>query len=293
MSGTIVKANCRVGQVVKPGDALFEIDQLPYRLELTKADAEVQRAESRKSRCVSQLERRRQQPADKLIGQAVIDEAAGELMEAKASLAVANADRELAQLKLDSTVVHSPIAGTVSGSVLDAGNVVAADTTSLATVHALDPVHVVFSVDQDVALKLKNQRRTHGGTSSPVVWVGSSREGRITRSAQLDLVDLRVIGRNQVQCRVLSNHDGVLFPGLAASVRVVAAEPHKALLVPVQSIGGSGNGGGFVYVLNGKNRELREVTSGLYHDGLIEVTTGLTADDWVCADYFANSLSTP
>ena len=119
------------------------------------------------------VRRRKEQQKNQTIGQAAIDEAEGENAEAEASLLAANADRQLAKLKFDSTDVRAPIAGTVSGPILDLGSVVAADTTTLATMVVVDPMQVIFIIDQEVALGLKSQAKAQGGAaSSLMVMVG-------------------------------------------------------------------------------------------------------------------------
>ena len=154
----IVNVDCRLGQIVKMNDPLFRIDPRSYNAELDKAEAEVWRAEARVKRWTSLLARVKEQSKKSIIGEAAVEQAEGELGEAEASLRAAMADRDLARLKLDFTHVRAPIAGTISGSVLDAGSVVSADTTALATIVALDPMLVVFSLDEATAAQSEEPR---------------------------------------------------------------------------------------------------------------------------------------
>ena len=148
VSGIVVNVNCRPGQLVKTNELLFEIDPRSYEAERSKAEAEVRRAEARVKRWTSQLARAKKQSGKGTLSEQELEETEGEFGEAEASLRAAMADRDLARLKMDSTIVRAPIAGTISGSVLDAGSVVTADTTALATIVALNPMYVVFSLDE-------------------------------------------------------------------------------------------------------------------------------------------------
>ena len=200
----------------------------------------------------------------------------------------ATADRDLAKLKLDSTEVRSPIAGVVSDSVLDAGSVVTADTTNLTTIVALDPMYVVFNLDQTTALRLKSEAKKGADpASAPLVTIGLAGEDVSARSAQVKLADLHMNGGGGVvRCRAaISNQDGFLFPGLSASVRVTTSTPHKVFLVPGHAVAWVPGEGTYVYFLNQKNTvERRSIKVGLVYEDLRAVTEGLSAGDWVIAD---------
>ena len=114
--------------------------------------------------------------------------------------------------------------------------------------------------------------------------VGLAGEEGFARAAQINLADLQIQGRQGVQCRAaIPNHEGILFPGLSASVRVPASVPHKALFVPENAVRYLGPRP-HVDVVKEKNTvESRQVDIGLLYDGLRAVTAGLSADDWVIA----------
>jgi multidrug efflux system membrane fusion protein len=211
-----------------------------------------------------------------------------EFAESEAAVESATADRDLAKLKLDSTEVRSPIAGVVSDSVLDAGSVVTADTTNLTTIVALDPMYVVFNLDQTTALRLKSETKKGADpASAPLVTVGLAGEDVSARSAQVNLADLHMNGGGGVvRCRAaISNQDGFLFPLLSATVRVTTSTPHKVFLVPGHAVAWVPGEGPHVYFLNQRNTvERRRITVGLVYDDLRAVTEGLSAGDWVIAD---------
>ena len=195
------------------------------------------------------------------------------------------ADRDLAKLKWDSTEVRAPIAGTISGSLLDAGSVVTADTTTLTTIVAFDPMYVVFNLDESIVLLLKGAGKKQADHASiALVTVGVAGDDVPARPAKVNLADLRVLAREQVQCRAaLANRDGLLFPGLSATVRVVISQPHQAVLIPAKAV--VYPNGPRVGVVNEKNKvDVRPVEVGLVHAGLIVVTAGLRADEWVIAE---------
>jgi RND family efflux transporter MFP subunit len=286
VSGMIVNVNCRLGETVKANDLLFKIDPRSCQAELDKAEAEVRRAQSRMKRCQIKLANVKTLFENKvqIVSQNEVFLYEAEFAESEAAVESATADRDLAKLKLDSTDVRSPIAGVVSDSVLDAGSVVTADTTNLTTIVALDPMYVVFNLDQTTALRLKSEAKKGADpASAPLVTVGLAGEDVSARSAQVNLADLHMNGGGGVvRCRAaIANQDGFLFPLLSASVRVTTSTPRKALLVPVKAFM-SRSDGFFVQVVNEKNTvETRQLKVGLDYDGLRVVTEGLSADEWV------------
>jgi RND family efflux transporter MFP subunit len=291
VSGMIVNVYCRLGQIVNLGDPLFQIDERLYRIEWDKAEATVQRAQARMKRWTNQLARVSEQVKTKVVGEAALEEAESEFGEAEASFRAATADRDLAKFKLDSTKVRAPIAGNLSGSILDAGSVVTADATVLARVVALDPMYVVFHVDEETALLLKNQGKKQANpVSAPTVMVGLSGENGFPRNTPINVGDLTidVVGnaaRNEVRCRApIPNHDGILFPGLTARVRVVTSTPHSALLVPVKAINYNRQSPHVDVVTATNTLESRAVQLGLDYDGMRAVKAGLRAGDWIIAE---------
>src|SRR5690606_19287818 len=79
-----------------------------------------------------------------------------DLHEAEATLAAAKASHDLAKLNLQFTEVKAPLAGRIGRRLVDAGNLVTADVTALATIVPLDRVYVYFDMDERTVLRLRN-----------------------------------------------------------------------------------------------------------------------------------------
>src|SRR5690606_7898637 len=63
---------------------------------------------------------------------------------------------DLAKLNLQFTEVKAPLAGRIGRRLVDAGNLVTADVTALATIVPLDRVYVYFDMDERTVLRLRN-----------------------------------------------------------------------------------------------------------------------------------------
>jgi RND family efflux transporter MFP subunit len=277
VSGRLESVECRLGQVVKKGDVLFVIDPRPYRVALDKAEAEVRRVQARvKARMVELKGAEIRERAG--FGKAGV--VRNQLEEAEAAVEVAQADRDLARLNLDSTRVEAPIDGVVSRVMEQPGNSVRADDTLLAVIISLDPLCVDFFIDESTALRLKRLN----GESGVSVLIGVRDEEGFPHRGRVEFVDPEVqpVAETAVRCRaVVPNPDGSLRAGLKARTRLLLGARHKALLAP-EFVLSEDHGRHFLFVVNDQDVvEHRYVKVGLWNDGWREVEQGLKADERV------------
>jgi RND family efflux transporter MFP subunit len=284
VTGYLDKVLFADGAAVRKGDRLFQIDSRPYRAELDKAEAAVALSAARLKRAEAELQRATDLLAKGGISQGEFERIEGARAEALASVNTARAARELARLNLDFTVVTAPIDGRISRRLLDAGNVVRADETALATIVNVDPMYVYFDMDERTTLQLRRPARAGSPKDEPkMVSVRLADEEGFPHRALLDWADLRVdTAKGAVPCRaVLPNPRGFLMPGLNVHVRVPIGEPHQALLIPEQAVT-NWKGEMEVLLVNDKNvLERRVIVLGFRHGSLREVKHGLKPDDAV------------
>jgi RND family efflux transporter MFP subunit len=298
MTGFLIKMAFRAGAAVKQGDLLFEIDPRPYQAELDKAQAAVARAEAHLKRLTADFERAKKLMAGGGIGAENFGRIAGDREEAEAALHAAQAARDVAKLNLSFTKVTAPIAGKIGQPALDAGNLVVADTTSLARIVSVDPMYVYFDIDERTFLRLLRTRRADQARGErelelPVM-IGLSDEDGYPHRGTVDFIDNRVDPANgTIRCRAaFANRQGQLLPGMFARVRLATGAPHKALLVPETAVG-SDQGQKYVLVVNAqKVLERRAVRLGSHQGGLREILEGLTAAERVAVDLTKARLRT-
>ena len=78
---------------------------------------------------------------------------------------MAKANLRTAKLNLSFTKVRAPLAGQISRTQLDPGNLVKADDTILTTLVTLDPMFAYFEVDERTLLMMR--RYVEEGRSRP------------------------------------------------------------------------------------------------------------------------------
>ena len=160
VSGTISKVCVSEGAVVKEGDKLFIIDQIPYKAALQSAEANVKAAEASVDNAKITLESKRKLYENNVISEYELHLAENQLLTAKASLLQAEAALTNAANNLGYTEVKSPANGVVGTIPFRVGALVGPSMgQALTTVSDNSEIYVYFSMNESQLLKLT---RTHG-----------------------------------------------------------------------------------------------------------------------------------
>ncbi|WP_372627068.1 efflux RND transporter periplasmic adaptor subunit [Arsukibacterium sp.] len=135
VSGKLVELMARPGQQVQQGELLAQLDDTDFKLKLDQARARYELAQT-------QFARAEQLIAEKLVSQAVFDEA-------KAQLQVAQADLSAAETALSYTGLQAPFAGIISRLLVENHENIAAQQPIM-ELQVRDQVDVVIQVPEDV-----------------------------------------------------------------------------------------------------------------------------------------------
>jgi RND family efflux transporter MFP subunit len=112
------------GAMVRRGDVLFVIDSRPYEAEFARAEAELERARTRKQLADMEVERAQKLVNTQAISREELDARTSGRAEGDAAIRAAEAALRVARLNLDWTVVRAPISGRVGRAEITAGNLV-------------------------------------------------------------------------------------------------------------------------------------------------------------------------
>ncbi|MGK7871387.1 efflux RND transporter periplasmic adaptor subunit [Falsiroseomonas sp. E2-1-a20] len=248
VGGMIEVVEVPEGGLVQPGQVLFRLDQRPYRAALARAEAALAEARERHALAGRQHARTRSLASDGYAPRERLDQQAAERAVLGAQVQAAEAALATVRLDLDFTVITAPVAGRIGRALVTEGNLVAASETLLAGIVAVDPIHLLFDVDEPTYLRLLAAAAGAGDT--PVeVEVGLTGEDGFPSRGQLDFLDTqadRATGTARLRA-VLANPDGRLAPGLFARVRVPLSAPRPTVLVAEAAIGAA-QGGRYVLV---------------------------------------------
>jgi RND family efflux transporter MFP subunit len=274
------------GQRVKKGQPLFVIQQNTYEDNLRQAEATILQYRAQLQYAESQLTRYSGLMQDAAVAQADVDNWRFQRDNAAANLRSAEAQRDVAKLNLDYTLVTAPFDGRMDRRLVDPGNLVGSGgNTVLAQINQIDPMYVYFNIsDLDLARLLNST----GGIPGPgdarkwPVHAGLPSEAGYPHQGYLDFaaISLTTTTGTLLMRGVLPNPDGKILPGLYARVRV-PLERKTTLLVPEVAIGHDQQGA-YVLVVNDKNVvERSNVTTGPAVESRRAIDDGLTGGEWV------------
>ena len=301
VSGTITAIHFRDGADLKTGDPLFTIDQRPFAAAVSQAEANLARDMAQLENATVQQRRYKQLIDDGAISKEQYDQvrtaaqaaeatvradqaavtnaraaiavAQAAVENAKASIRADQAMVETARIQLGYTSIRSPITGRAGERLVDLGNVVTANSTTLLTIQRLDPIYADFTitehdltaVQQHMAQgTLRTEVRLPDGPDSP-------RSGELTF---LDNVVQDTTGTVKLRATIM-NSDHRFWPGRFVKVRLILRIRQAAVLVPAAAPQLSAQGP-FVYVVKDDlTAELRPVTLGQRQGDLVVVEQGV------------------
>lgn len=199
------------GAAVKAGTLLVKLDTSAEQAQLQSAEADAALAKIN-------LERMRSLRKGESSSQADLDTA--EARAKQASAAVANLQAIIAKKS-----IRAPFDGRISIRQVELGQVLPAGAP-IASLQSVTPIHADFWLPQQALADLKPGQTVQLQTDT---FPGASWQGVI--SAVNFEVD--AASRNVKVRATFPNADGRLRPGMFANVRVLSAEQHRVLLIPV------------------------------------------------------------
>jgi membrane fusion protein (multidrug efflux system) len=292
VAGILQKRLFREGSEVKAGQALFAIDDAPYRATLASAQATQARAEANLTQTQSQAERYKPLVAANAISQQDYIGAVAAQKTAEADVAVAKAAVQTARLNVGYAAVTAPISGRIGRALVTEGALVGqGEATQMAVVQQIDPLFVNFTQSAAEVLRLRAAIASgalKGSGEQAAVSVLMEDGSLYPLRGKLLFSDLTVdASSDQITLRAeVPNPKGALLPGLFVRVRLEQAQAPTAILLPQQAVS-RGNGGDSVMVVapDGKAAP-RPVKLGAAQAGQWVVLSGLAAGEQVMVDGF-------
>jgi membrane fusion protein, multidrug efflux system len=295
VSGYIDQISFKDGQLVKPGDVLFVIDQRPYQNVLDEAKANLQKADAQRQLKQANFARAQRLFQNNVTAKEEYDTSVAGRNQAEAEFAQARASVNSAQLNMDFTQVKSPIQGRISRQLVTRGNLVQADSTVLTKVVSVDPIYAYFNVDQRTVQKYYNQ--IQGGqlpdprVSAMPVYLQLEGETGFPHEGVIDFVDNTYnasTGTLQIRGR-FKNDNASLYPDAFARIRIAGTPEHEAILITDRAVG-TDQGQKLVLLVDDNSVvQARPVELGPVVDGLRVVRKGLGLGDRVIINGLVNA----
>ena len=280
VGGRIVERHFQDGENLAKGQLLFVIDPRPYKAQVDAAQAALAQAKAALDLAKIQFARDEEVIGEHAISKQDYDTKKNAVDVDQAMVESAQAALETAKLNLEYCYIHSPINGRAGARLVDVGNVVQANSTSLLSIQRLDPIYANFTITESDLPAVQKQMAS--GTLKADVRLPSDPEGT-ARAGRVEFLDNSVQnGSGTVNLRAtLSNADRHFWPGQFVDVKLVLATDKGAVLIPNQAAQISQKGP-FVYVVKADDMaELRPVKLGQRQGDNVVVMSGIAADERV------------
>jgi multidrug efflux system membrane fusion protein len=279
VSGRITKIHFVDGANVKAGQTLLTIDPRPYEAQLNSAEANLSQAKAALDLAKINFARVESVTDQRAVSRQDYDTKRNAVAVAEAQVKQNEAAVQNARLNLEYCTIRSPIDGRAGQRLVDLGNVVNANNTSLLVIQRLDPIYADFTITESNLTAV--QRNMARGTLKAEVRLPDDPDS--PRDGQLTFLDNSVQeGSGTVKLRAtLRNGDRRFWPGRFANVRLILGTLRGAVLIPADAPQMSAKGR-FVYIVKpDATAELRPVTVGQRQGDLVVIEQGIKAGERV------------
>lgn len=271
--GKLVSRQVELGQQVRAGQLLAELDAQDYRLAADAGRAQVAAATTQRDLAAADVQRYRTLKAQNFISSAELDRREATLKSAQASLDQARAQAASQSLQADYTRLVADVAGVVTGIDAEPGQVVAAGTP-VVRIAQNGERDVVFSVPEDKVARVRP-----GQAVAVRTWADDQRlRGRVREVA----ASADAATRTYLVKVALEPAPGQALPALGATVHAVpegmGAAGESVIKLPTTALHQAG-GGSAVWVFDPASSTVRSqpVVVGTADGNQVVITQGLTA----------------
>ncbi len=248
VQGQIMSVNFQEGQMVKTDDPLIEIDPRPYEAALTQTRGQLAHDQAVLNEARIDLDRYKQALDQNAIAKQQYDDQEQVVKQGEGTVQNDQGAVENASINLLYCHLRSPINGRVGIRLVDPGNIVQANgTTPLAVITQLQPITVMFNVNEDYLSKI--QEKMARGNHLSVDAYDRGQEKKIA-SGVLQTLDNQIdTTTGTLKFRAaFPNKDNALFPNQFVNARLLVDMQRGQTLIPTPAVQRNSQGA-YVYVI--------------------------------------------
>lgn len=279
------------GAEVPAGALLYRLERGPFEAAVQQQQAELARATASYNNATIQLGRATTLLSTPAGQRSNVDDARERQAGFAAQVQSVQAQLRSAQINLDYTEIHAPIAGKIGRTSLTIGNVVTPASGSLTRIVSQDPMYVVFPMAARSYFEMTKRFADQGGLAAVGVNVRLQDGSLSGQTGKIDFVDSTISATTDTLIMRASianpiNAQGIrpLIDGAFVGVTVTGAEPLIALTVPRAAVL-TDQQGSYVYVVGADNKaDLRRIKLGQSTQAYAVVTAGLADGENVVMD---------
>ena len=160
VAGILEKVYYKDGEFVKKGQNLFKIEQDDYRAALDTALASKRRDKAALKLAIADVNRYRPLVKDGLAPRVTLEQYEAQVESLQADIMSDDAKIRQAKLELSYTIVKAPIDGQASRRLVDVGNLVGKnESTLLTTINNTDPLYAYFAPSEEEFQRIAQWRK--------------------------------------------------------------------------------------------------------------------------------------
>jgi RND family efflux transporter MFP subunit len=277
-SGYLAKLHADIGQRVRAGELLAEIDTPEVDQQLVQAAAELEQVKASRNLARIAAERSRDLRERRLVAQQDYDEKQAALAQLDASVRASEANVARLRKTQDFKRVTAPFAGVITARSVDVGTLIdaggSAANRQIFNLAKTDPLRVYVNVPQSDAPSI------HAGQPAVLQlaeFAGREFAGQVVRSA--GAIDPKA--RTLLTEIDIPNQDGTLLPGSYGRIFIDVPARANGVRVPAASMLFRADGPHVAVVRPDGTIELRAITIGQNNGTTVDVPTGLAAAERV------------
>lgn len=295
ISGKLQRLHANIGDTVKQGQTLAELDKADLeavvaqrRADVAVGEARVADAEARLKLAELELERARSLRTDQIGSQQELDSAAMTFAVAQATFRLtqrqveaATAARQESEARLSYATITAPISGVIGSVSTQEGETVSAGLSAptFVTLIDLNRLQVDAFVDEvDIGKVRSGQHAVFTVDAFP----GKEFEGKVAAIYPKAVLQENVVNYDVV-LEIQTPYAGLLRPDMTANVTIFLEARTGVLALPAQAVKRE-HGKNLVYVSNGGQVEAREVKVGWKDGQWIEIASGVPEGQTVLLD---------
>jgi multidrug efflux system membrane fusion protein len=278
VGGNLVRRLADVGDKVKRGDLLAELDPDDLRLQAQGAQAQLAAAEAQLARAAADRQRFASLAAQQLVSRSAFDAQEAAHAAALGQVRAARAQLDVARNQAAYTQLRAPRDGAIALRHAEAGQTVAAG----------QPVFTLAGAGgREVAIALPEARIREFSVGQPVVVEPWNAAGTRLPGTMREIAPAADPQSRTYAARVALNGDAARAVELGQSVRVYVPQAGRgdALRVPLSAIQRGDGDATAVWLVDPATKKLHlaPVRLGAFAADSAPVLSGIDADDWIVA----------
>jgi len=272
IAGKIISRAVNVGDPVKKGQLIAQLDPNDTRLNAQAAQADVQTAQANLTLAQAELARRQQLYSQKFISKSALDSYENQVKTTQARLEQARSQAAVTQHQTGYTQLVADRSGVIGMIQAEPGQVVSAGQT-IAQIYDLQTLEILIAVPESRIDSLRVGDSAHITLNDlPQRYQGRIREISPAANSQTHAFDLRI---------QLLDADERIKLGMTAQVSFKSQQTNATMIVPSTAVTRHGDHASVWVIDTQQKAHVRQVTTGALTENGIEITSGLQPQETI------------